>query len=361
MKITVKDILSLAGEELKDNSRTSERYRNFISQDKWETDDYKDWLDECIREGKGAHDPYNRAFQDLCVILGKKLGFKTMFGKYQAQKGEVAYDGMWERESGEVVVLEIKTSTWPIASIDQLGKYVEAAAKEKETENVYGLYVIGSGETKPIIEQIHGSKYKDSMRIIQYQDLIDLIRLEETLEPAIGEKEAIRKTQNLLFPVESIDLGNVLRLILEISEARSSAEEEIEREKEVKGTESETDELPWAKQELSSYLEDCTPYQRILLGALAQVEEEPIPLKKLVYLMEQITSERPSEGIDKKITGYSIAGARAGLKMRRKHLKKEDIIDSERDDSVGELVYRIRREYKSTIVEWARKERLMAA
>jgi hypothetical protein len=44
--------------------------------------------------------------------------------------------------------------------------------------------------------------------------------------------------------------------------------------------------------------------------------------------MNKIAKKRLSENIDKKITGRDIAGARAGLKMRRKNFKKEYIIVS---------------------------------
>lgn len=360
MGTTIQDILDLIGGELKDDTDATERFRRHISKEKWETDQYKEWLDECIKEGKGSHDPYNRAFQDLVVSVGKKLGFEITYGKYQVRRGqEEGYDGLWVRDTGEIIVLEVKTTTWPLGDIDQLGKYIKTVIKDKGHENVYGLYVIGSGEVKPLIQQIHGSKYKDVMRIIHYEDLIELLKLKEELEPVIGEKEAFMKIQNLLFPVESIDVGNILKLIVEIAEARSTAKEGVEEEEEEGKEIEEAEELPWTKTELIDYLSECTSYQRVLLAALVQAEEEPVPKKKVLYLMTQIAEKRPSEGIDKKITGLSIAGARAGLKMRRKPLKKEDIIDSDWNESVGDYIYKIKPEYKSIVEEWVKKEGLI--
>ena len=75
--------------------------------------------------------------------------------------------------------------------------------------------------------------------------------------------------------------------------------------------------------------------------------------------MSQIAEKRPSERIEKKITGLSIVGTRAGLKIRRKVLKKEDMIDSDWDESFRELIYKIKPEYKSTIEEWMKKERVI--
>jgi len=359
MATAISDVLELIGGELKDGADATERFRNYISKEKWDIYQYKEWLDECIREGKGSHDPYNRAFQDLVICLGKKLGFKINFGKYQVKHGEEGYDGLWEKDAGEIIVLEAKTTTWPLSDIEQLGKYIKEVTKSKGHENVYGLYIIGSGDVKPLIQQIHGSKYKDVMRIIHYEDLIQLLKLKEELEPVIGEKEATLKIQNLLFPVESIDIGNVLKLIIEIAEARSTAKEGVEEEEGEKGELKEEKELPWTKTELLQYLGECTSYQRVLLAALIQAEEEPVPKKKVLYLMTQIAQKRPSEGIDKKITGLSIAGARAGLKMRRKNINKEDIIDSEWDESVGDYIYKIKPQYRSIIEEWVKNEGLL--
>jgi len=40
------------------------------------------------------------------------------------------------------------------------------------------------------------------MRLILYDDLMEVITLKEELEPVIGEKQAIEKVQNLLLPIE---------------------------------------------------------------------------------------------------------------------------------------------------------------
>ena len=70
--LEIKDILNLLGKELKDGSEEAKRFREFIEQEKWSTEQIENWLDECISNSSGAQDPYNRAFQDLVVSLGKK-------------------------------------------------------------------------------------------------------------------------------------------------------------------------------------------------------------------------------------------------------------------------------------------------
>ncbi|HDN83749.1 MAG TPA: hypothetical protein ENG50_05240 [Candidatus Altiarchaeales archaeon] len=351
--IEIKDILHLLGGKLKDETEQVNRFREFIEKEKWSTKQIKKWLDECISESKGAHDPYNRAFQDLIVSLGKRLEFEIQYGKYIGKSGEENYDGIWKRENGDMIVLEVKTSTWPIGSVSQLGDYLEELSKKEGVKNIFGLYVIGKGDVQPLIEQILGSKYKDRMRLILYDDLMEVITLKEELEPVIGEKQAIEKVQNLLLPIESINIGNIVRLIVEIAATKSTAVEEKD-EKEI----AEGEEEPWTKAELLSYLKDATPYQRILLAALVQVEKEPATGKQVTFLMNEIAKRKPSEGIDKKITGRDIAGARAGLKMRRKPLKKEDIIESSWSHAERDYIYKIKDDYKQIVIEWVKDEKL---
>ena len=69
--IEIKDILLLLGGELKEGTEHVNRFREFLEKEKWSTDQVRRWLDECIKESQGAHSPYNRAFQDLIVSLGK--------------------------------------------------------------------------------------------------------------------------------------------------------------------------------------------------------------------------------------------------------------------------------------------------
>ena len=158
-------------------------------------------------------------------------------------------------------------------------------------------------------------------------------------------------------PIESINIGNIVRLILEIATTKSTAVEEKIEERKTEEIEEEGNE-PWTKAELLSYLKDATPYQRMLLGALVQVDKEPATSKTVTFLMNEIAKRRKSEGIDKKITGRDIAGARAGLKMRRKPLGKEDIIESSWSHSERDYVYKIKEDYKPVVADWVKGEKL---
>lgn len=348
--IAVKDILSLLGKKpLKEGDDNVERFREFIEQDKWTIELIKRWLDECVNNSSGAHDPYNRAFQDLITSLGKRLDFQIQYGRYVGKAGEDNYDGIWKKDNGDAIVLEAKIATWPIGSVGQLGEYIEKLSKE-EIGNVFGLYVIGKGDLQPLIEQILGSKYRDRMRLILYDDLIEILILKEELVPVIGKEQATQKIHNLLLPIESINIGNIVRLLIEIATTKSIPPEELP----ILGEENE----PWTKAELIQYLKDSKPYQRLLLSSLVQLDKEPAALNTVTFLMNKIAKKYPSEGVDKKISGRDIAGARAGLKMRRKPLRKEDIIEDAWSHTEKTYVYKIKDDYKQIVIDWVKGENL---
>jgi hypothetical protein len=356
--IDIKDVLNLVGGELKDGNEQSKRFREFIEQDKWTIDYLKRWVDECITQSSGAHDPYNRAFQDLITSLGRKLGFEIEYGRYAGKSGENNFDGIWKRSNGDIIVLESKTSTWPIGSVNQLGNYIEELYKKEQVKNVFGLYVIGKGDIQPLTEQILGSKFKDRMRLIIKEDLIELLALKEDMEPVIGKNESIEKVQDILLPIESINIGNIIRLILDIAMTKSTTgADEIEVE-EIEKVDLEELNEPWTNAELKTYLKDAKPYQRLLLASLVQADKEPTTRKIVIFLMKEIAKRRPSEGIEKDISGRDIAGARAGLKMRRKPFKKEDVIDSSWSAVEHDYIYKLRDNYKQTITDWVKGENL---
>ena len=94
--IEIKDVLNLLGNELKDETEQSKRFREFAEQEKWSTEQIEKWLGECIESSSGAHDPHNRAFQDLIVSLGNRLGFEAEYGRYAGKAGEDNYDGDYD-------------------------------------------------------------------------------------------------------------------------------------------------------------------------------------------------------------------------------------------------------------------------
>ena len=362
---TLKDNIAiedfLIGRKLEDGSSDAQSFREFIEKPKWSNELVKGWLDECIKRGSGAHDPYNRAFQDLVVSVGRRLGFEVTYGRYAGKSGEDNYDGIWRTAEGDTIVVEVKTTTWPISSINQLGRYLEELSKRENIKNIYGLYVIGKGDTQVLIELILGSKYKDQMRLIVYTDLMEILNLKQKLMKSFKEREAIEKVQNLLLPVESINIGNIVRLILDIT----TAKETLSKEENV-GT---VNELPtdqqWTKEELLSFLRGLTYKMETGLSAIAHFDTLTHE-KEIIKLMPKIAGKRRpnwTSGINWARNLKSLDGIRDSCTSRCRKKKKELLLEQKPStvlvgDRKWANEYKIKDRYRSIVVDWAKSEGL---
>lgn len=349
---SIEDILMLLSESLTDKSEESKaRFRSFIAQPKWTVEDYEGWFEECSEKGgrdSEGHAYYN-AVQDIVVSLGERLGMEIEYGRYSGSQHETGFDGLWKRESGEVIVLEVKTSPWPVDKVRQLGDYLEELTTQKgwDLQNVYGLYAIGPGDYEALITQIRGSEWRNQMRLISFENLLRLTELADQLDAIGGPGTGAAKAQRVLLPVETIDVGNLIDLITEIAEfRRQEAVEEGEEKTKEKGSAAAL----WERQVLLEYLRNTTSFQKTLLGTLVSVEDDWISRKQLLNLMSKVATVLP-DAKDHEMTGATIAGARAGLKMRRGD--KEDIIEQRKKR------YRLREEYREIVADWAKSEGLL--
>ncbi len=199
--ISLASINQLLGEDLKDGNRASQIFRAFITQPKWQYENFEAWIQEAITQKLPKH------LQDVVVALGQHLGFQVEFGRYSQ-----SFDGVWKKATGEHIVLEVKSGTWIAHDIGQLGEYLqEIKAKEAiPDEKVFGLYVVGAGETTPLADQIRGSSWRDRIRLISCADLLSLLKLKVELS-SLELKDVDQKIQSILLPLDTIDVGHLVR------------------------------------------------------------------------------------------------------------------------------------------------------
>lgn len=113
--ISLASITQLLGEDLKDGNRASQTFRTFISQSKWQYENFEAWIQETIAQKLSKH------LQDIVVALGQHLGFQVEFGRYSPSKEGRSFDGIWKKARGDHMVL--KSGTWIAHDIAQLGDY----------------------------------------------------------------------------------------------------------------------------------------------------------------------------------------------------------------------------------------------
>jgi hypothetical protein len=210
-------IRHITGGQLSDsNEELKGRFRSFLADD-WDLENYDLWITECLRGN------LNKELQDILVSLGAKLGFEIEYGRYVGKQGEIGADGIWKLATGESIVLEVKAATWPGPDVSQLAGYMDDIVKERhwDPDKVYGLYIVGDQNTAALIAQIKGSHPK-KMRLIKVGDLLKLYQLKLELDRAGEPGLGTEKVQKLLLPLENIDVGDFISLIMEIAEFKQA-------------------------------------------------------------------------------------------------------------------------------------------
>lgn len=353
MSISLGALLNLIGNNLKDDDIRS-RFHKFLESEITEQETLKRYMDECIEKGGKGGREFNNALQDIIVSVGKKLGFNIEYGLYSGSKSneQIGYDGLWKKDSGECILVEVKSSPWPVTNIsNQLGTYLDQYSQLHgiEPNLIFGLYVIGPGDNEAIVNQIKGSDYRNRIRLISSDDLIKLIKLVDDLDLVGGPGTGGPKVQNILLPFESVNVGDFIDLVMEIAELKETrADLNGEIDEDIK------EEKIWEKEPLLRYLEDSTPYQKAFLTVMALTEEGEGPLPKNLVLqrMTRVSTLIPEIAEDKKFTGYTIAGVRAGFKMRRDRDGMENII-IEKDRN-----YSLQERYKQIVKDWVKSKNL---
>ena len=106
MNVSLSELLSLVGrlDSAPGFDAPRERYRRFLLEHVTDVPTSRSLIEECQRSvGEQRH----RALQDLVVLVGRFLGFETIFGSYERIGGHV--DGQWRSRGLLDVVLEIRT------------------------------------------------------------------------------------------------------------------------------------------------------------------------------------------------------------------------------------------------------------
>jgi len=196
--------LKLLYGELKDGEDSQTRFRGFLMKENWGAEQYEKWLHECKSES------FSKEFQDIIVVLGRRLGFEPEFGQYAGSQEKVAFDGLWKSSKGQIIVIEAKLGTWIAHDVSQLGSYIDRVANDRNipSDKIFGLYVVGgSSGLGALASQVRGSRYLDKIRILTSEDLLKLLRFHEEL--GLTHDQLAR----LLIPIDAVNVGELIQLI----------------------------------------------------------------------------------------------------------------------------------------------------
>lgn len=83
-----------------------------------------------------------------------------------------------------------------------------------DRSQVYGLYVIGDGDVETVAQTVFGSQYRDRMRVITAQRLLDLLEIQE--DSGLRHDQVV----DVLLPINAVDVGQLVGLIQDVIEFR---------------------------------------------------------------------------------------------------------------------------------------------
>lgn len=222
VELTLDRIVNLAG-DWTDGSHASQEFRTILEDEQTPTEDVESYLQEAIQGGETHH---NRALQDIVNNLGQRLGFQVEYGVYQGTAETIGFDGHWISTAAETethLVVETKTSTTYAIDPGQAGGYMKTLVNENEIdrEQVYGLYVIGEGDVETVAKTVLGSQYRDRMRVITAQRLLNLLKIQQ--ESGLLHEQVV----DVLLPINTVDVGQLVELIQDVIEFRETDDEDV--------------------------------------------------------------------------------------------------------------------------------------
>lgn len=217
--LTLDRIVALAG-EWTDKSRASEQFREIIEDEQTTTEAIETYLHEAI-DGSDQH--HNRALQDLINNIGRRLGFEVEYGVYQGVSDTIGYDGHWVSTATEEdthLIVETKTTTTYSIDPSQAGGYMSELVEQEDIDRdqIYGLYVIGKGDIETVAKTVLGSQYRDRMRVITAQRLINLLEIQE--DSGLLHDQVV----DLLLPINTVDVGQLVELVQDVIEFREGGD-----------------------------------------------------------------------------------------------------------------------------------------
>jgi hypothetical protein len=209
---TVVQILAFTGDgKLKDNSKTSNDFREFLSEIPSQL--IKKFADNCLSE---SFTDSGLALQDIINQIGTRLSYSVTNGLYRGNQNDIGYDGIWKSKDGHSIVVEVKTTDAYRINLDTVAQYrsrlVEEGKIDKEKSSI--LIVVGRQDTGDLEAQIRGSRHAWDIRLLSTDSLLKLLSLKETL----NDTKTIQQITELLKPREFTRIDRLIELIFVASQ-----------------------------------------------------------------------------------------------------------------------------------------------
>lgn len=218
----LQQIIAFAGEgKLRDGSRTSDEFREFLSHIPSET--LRKYAEDCLIN---SFSDSGLALQDIVNQVGKRLGFTVEDGRYQGSRNNIGNDGLWLFPTGHHVVVEVKTTDAYRIDSNKIADYRKKLVTNGTIDEVNSsiLLVVGRQDTGDLEAQIRGSRHAWDIRLISVDSLVRLMLLKEKVD----DPQIIQRICEILIPKEFTRLDNIVDIVFFTAEEANQESEIVE-------------------------------------------------------------------------------------------------------------------------------------
>jgi len=183
---------------LADKSPDAQRFREIISAESIQTSELVKWVGQAQATDDALH---RRAYQDIVVSLGKKLGFDIEYGWYEpSPEAPFSFSGLW---SGPSVTLGIYTFFERVESydIDTFKSGYDAFFKRYDVapERFTSLFLLGRGCSRKVEGQVAGWQAAGRLRLVKQDTLLDTVAMYEQSLLGVDDLERLFCTGRLMY------------------------------------------------------------------------------------------------------------------------------------------------------------------
>jgi hypothetical protein len=215
----IEQIVMQAGDgNLKDNSECQAELREYLTL--IEPEKLAEHATHCLHKPKWADSGF--VLQDVVNEIGRRLGFKVTNGRYRGVKGENGFDGLWHSDHVGAFLVETKTTSAYTIRLEPVAKYRDGLAEEGAIDrNTPILFVVGRDSTVALEQQIRGSKFAWSTRLVGVEALLKLmsVNLDSTTD------EVTQKIHQIFLPVDYTRVDPIVDVVFTTSEDKAESEE----------------------------------------------------------------------------------------------------------------------------------------
>jgi len=208
----IQQLISFAGNgKLSDGNQTSNEFREFLTV--IPSEKLAKYIKNCL---ESRFDNSGFVLQDLVNEIGQRLGFDVTPGRYRGTTGHTGFDALWRSPTGEVILVEIKTTSAYSFDLDVVAGYRSKLILNGEVPSDLTsiLIVVGRFDTGGWEAQIRGSKHAWDTRLISIDSITRLLNLKENLD----DPSMFIKIRELLSPHEYTRVDGIIDLVFSTAE-----------------------------------------------------------------------------------------------------------------------------------------------